>query len=62
VFLDGGGFFDVVVNDIDLEKLDQNWPVVAHFELQFAAAADHLLRGNPVGYFGKGAHEFDTTA
>jgi hypothetical protein len=47
MFLDGSGFLDLVVHGIDLEKLDQNRPTVAHLELQFAAAADDLLGGTP---------------
>jgi hypothetical protein len=35
---------------------------VSNLELQFAAAADHLLGGHTVGDFRKGPHEFDAPA
>ena len=47
MILDGGRLSDVVVDEIDLGKFDQNRLAVPHLELQFAAAADHLSGGTP---------------
>src|SRR5271163_3040082 len=62
MLLDSSGFSDVVVNEVDLGKLDQHRLAVSHLELQFTAAADPLLRGHTVGHLGESSHEFIATA
>ena len=61
-FLDGSGLFDIIVDQFDLRKFAQYRLAVPHLELQFAAAANHLLGGHSIGHFRESSHEFDAPA
>src|SRR5207249_7318734 len=56
------GFASLVVNKVHLRQPHGVGLALAHFKLQFAAAADDLLGRNPVDLFRPRTHEFDAAA
>src|SRR5437868_10606775 len=62
VHLDANGFARFVVNELNFGWLPEYRLAVAQLELQFAGAADDLLRRNAIDLVRKSAHKLDATA
>ena len=54
--------FLLVVKEIEFGQFHQSGLSIAHFEFQFSATADNLLRWNAVDCFRPRAHELDSAA
>src|SRR4051812_44621188 len=62
MLLDADGLAGLVVDEIGLRQLNENRLSPPDLELQFAAAADHLFRGDAIHLFAEDAHEADSAA
>ena len=56
------GLPGLVVDEVDLRRLQEHRLAVAHLELRHADAADDLLGRDAVDLLGEDAHEFDAAA
>ena len=62
VLLNADRFAHLVVDEVDLGKLDKNLLAVAQLDFQLAAAADDLLGRHSIDLLAEDAHEIDTAA
>ena len=60
VLIDGDGFADVVVDEIQLRQAGEHGEFCHHFKLCDDAAADNLLGRDTVDLLGKDAHKFNS--